>query len=54
MGVVLAATAGLVIWIVLWSLGTKAIDGIMITALIALVAVALRSLLPTLPGYRNE
>jgi hypothetical protein len=54
MGVVLAATAGLVIWIVLWSIGTKAIDGFMITALVILVAATLRSLLPKLPGYRAE
>ncbi len=54
MGVVLAATAGLVIWIVLWSIGTKAIDAFMITTLIVLVAATVRSLLPKLPGYRAE
>jgi hypothetical protein len=54
MGVVLAATTGLVIWIVLWSMGTKAIDGFLITTLIVLVAATLHSLLPKLPGHRAE
>jgi hypothetical protein len=54
MGVVLATTAGLVVWLVLWSIGAKAIDGFMITALVILVAATLRSLRPKLPGYRAE
>ena len=33
MGLVVATTAGLVVWLVLWALGVKAIDAFMITVL---------------------
>ncbi len=52
MGLVAATTVGLVIWIVLWALGTKAIDSFMITVLIVVVGVAVR-MVPTLPGDRK-
>jgi hypothetical protein len=54
MGLVLATTAGLVIWLVLWSLGIKAIDGFMITVVIALVAATVHMVLPYLPGNRER
>jgi hypothetical protein len=54
MGVVLATTFGLIIWIVLWAIGAKAFDAFMITVLIALVAATLRMLLPYLPGNRRS
>jgi hypothetical protein len=54
MGLVLATTTGLVIWIVLWALGIKAIDAFMITVLIALVAVIVRMLMAHLPGDRRS
>ena len=53
MGVVLATTFGLIIWLVLWALGAKAFDAFMITVLIALVAVTVRMLSPYLPGNRR-
>ena len=53
MGLVAAATGGLIIWIVLWALGTKAIDAFMITIVIVLLGVAARMLAPTLPGNRK-
>jgi hypothetical protein len=53
MGLSLAVTAGLVIWLVLWTLDVKAIDGIMITAVIALIAVMLRMLSQYMPGNRR-
>lgn len=53
MGLVAAITAGLVIWIVLWALGTKGFDAFMITILIALLGVAARMVAPTLPGNRK-
>jgi hypothetical protein len=52
-GLVLATTAGLVIWIVLYALGAKGFDGFMITILIALVAATVRVVLPHLPGRRE-
>jgi hypothetical protein len=54
MGVVLATTFGLIIWLVLWALGAKAFDAFMITVLIALVAATLRMLAPYLPGNRRS
>jgi hypothetical protein len=48
----LATAVGLVIWIVLWSLGAKAIDSFLITATIVLVAGAVKIALPFLPGTR--
>ena len=54
MGVVVATTAGLIIWLVLWALGQKAIDAFMITILFALVAATLRMLSPYLPGNRRS
>jgi hypothetical protein len=53
MGVVVATTVGLIIWIVLWSIGVKAFDAFMITVLIALVAATARMLVPYLPGNRD-
>jgi hypothetical protein len=54
MGVVLATTFGLIIWLVLWAIGAKAFDAFMITVVIALVAVTLRMLTPYLPGNRRS
>lgn len=52
MGIVLAATGGLVVWIVLWTLDVKAIDSFLLTVVILLCAVLVRTLLPYLPGNR--
>jgi hypothetical protein len=49
-----ATTAGLVIWLVLWSIGAKAFDAFMITAVVVLVAATVKILLPSLPGNRTE
>jgi hypothetical protein len=53
MALVLATTAGLVLWIVLWSIGAKAIDAFMITTVIVLVGATARMLAPYLPGNRD-
>jgi hypothetical protein len=53
MGFVFTITAGLIIWIVLWALGSKSIDAFMITIVIVLLASTARMLVPFLPG-RNE
>jgi hypothetical protein len=50
MGIVVASTVGLIIWIVLWSLGAKAFDGFMITLLVVFLAATVRMLVPFLPG----
>ena len=53
MGLSLATTIGLVIWLVLWALGTKAIDSFLITILIVLVAATGRIVSRYLPGRRE-
>jgi hypothetical protein len=54
MGIVVATTIGLIIWIVLWAIGAKAFDAFIITVLIALVAATVRMLVPYLPGRRRS
>jgi hypothetical protein len=53
MGLVLATTTGLVIWLVMWALGVKPFDSFLITVLIVVVAATVRILLPYLPGNRE-
>ena len=53
MGLIVAITAGLIVWIVLWSLGTKGFDAFMVTVLIAVVGVTVRLAMPYLPGRRR-
>jgi hypothetical protein len=53
MGLVLTATAGLIVWIVLWSLGTKGFDAFMLAAAIILVGATVRVLSRYLPGRRT-
>jgi hypothetical protein len=50
MGLVLVTTFGLVIWVVLWAIGQKAIDAFMITTLLIMLGIAGRTLAPYLPG----
>jgi hypothetical protein len=50
MGLVLATTAGLVIWIVLWSLGTSGLDSGLLALVVILLGAAGRIGLRYLPG----
>lgn len=50
MGIVLATTFGLVLWIVLWAIGAKGFDALMITLVVILLGAACRMLAPYLPG----
>ena len=52
MGLALATTVGLVIWIVLWALGTKAIDAFLITLGIVLVTATARIVMRYMPRNR--
>jgi hypothetical protein len=54
MGLLLATTVGLVLWVVLWALGVKAFDSFLLTAAIILVAATMRIVSPYLPGNRPE
>jgi hypothetical protein len=53
MGVLLATTAGLIVWIVLWAIGVKSFDAFLVPVLLALAAVTVRLLAPYLPGRRH-
>jgi hypothetical protein len=53
MGVILTGTAGLCLWIILWSLGVSGFDAIMIGIAMVVIANMLRNLLPFLPGRRE-
>lgn len=44
----------LVVWVVLWALGTKAIDGFLLVVLIMVSAVAAHIVIPMLPGNRPD
>jgi hypothetical protein len=52
MGLILTATAGLVVWIVLWALGSKGFDAFLLALSIILVGATLRLLSRYLPGRR--
>jgi hypothetical protein len=53
MGLILTATAGLCMWIIVWSLGVSGLDAILITVVMVLIAIGVRNLLPFLPGRRG-
>ena len=50
MGLVLATTFAMIVWIVMWSIGAKAIDGFLVATTIILLAATVRVLKPYLPG----
>jgi hypothetical protein len=54
MGLIYSATAGFVVWIVLWSIGVKSFDAFMLTMLIIILAAGTRMLLPHLPGNQRS
>jgi hypothetical protein len=53
MGLILTATAGLCIWIIIWALNVSGLDAFGLTILMVLVAIGVRNLLPFLPGRRD-
>jgi hypothetical protein len=53
MGVILTGTAGLCLWIILWSLNVSGFDAILIAILMVIIAIGIRNLLPFLPGRRD-
>jgi hypothetical protein len=53
MGLILTVTTGLVVWIVLWSLGSKGFDAFMLAAAIILLGATLKILSGYLPGRRG-
>ena len=53
MGLIVTGTAGLVLRIILWTLNVSGFDSILIAVVMVLIAIAVRNLLPFLPGRRN-
>lgn len=54
MGLLLTLTTGLVVTIVLWALGTKALDASFILLALLIGAVVIRLVTPHLPGNRQD
>ncbi|MBV9820537.1 MAG: hypothetical protein JOZ07_19580 [Solirubrobacterales bacterium] len=53
MGLILTVTAGLCIWIAVWSLNVSGLDATFIGIGLVLLAIGIRNLLPSLPGRRD-
>jgi hypothetical protein len=53
MGLILTATAGLSLWIIIWALNVSGFDAILIAIVMVLIAIGVRNLLPYLPGRRD-
>lgn len=50
----LFTTAGLLLWIILWSIGAKAFDAFMLTVLFVLVGATIKLLIPSLTARRDR
>jgi hypothetical protein len=50
MGLVLTATFGMIIWVVLWALGSKGLDAFLVAAVVILLGATARILSRYLPG----
>ena len=53
MGLIATIVFSLLLWIIAWALGYKAVDAFMVALVIILVAVTVRMLTPYLPGRRD-
>jgi hypothetical protein len=53
MGLILTATAGLCLWIIIWALNVSGLDAIFLAIVMVLIAIGVRNLLPFLPGRRD-
>ncbi|MDP9399577.1 MAG: hypothetical protein M3P39_01185 [Actinomycetota bacterium] len=54
MGLIYVTTMGLVVWLVLWAIGIRAVDAFLVTFGIIMLGVAGRILLPYLPGRQES
>lgn len=54
MGLVLTLTAGLVVWVVLWALGTKGFDAFMLATVIVIIGASLKIVAGYLPGRSDQ
>jgi hypothetical protein len=54
MGLAFATTAALCLWVILWAIGVKAFDGMILALLIVIIAAGIQILSAHLPGHRTE
>jgi hypothetical protein len=54
MGVLITTIFSLALWIVLWAIGLKSVDGFMIAVLFILLAATARVVTPYLPGSKYD
>lgn len=54
MALVVTATAGLALWIVLWALNVSGFDGIIIAIAMVLVVLGIRNVAPYLIGRKDR
>jgi hypothetical protein len=54
MGLYLTTIVALVVWVVLWAVGVKSFDALLISMLMVLIAATARIFAPFLPGNRGE
>ncbi len=52
--VTISTATGLLVWIILWSIGVKSFDAFILTALIVVVAATVKMALPAIPGNRRS
>jgi len=50
MGLALTTTFAICLWVVLWALGVKGFDGILLALVIVLIGATIRSVASFLPG----
>ncbi|MEA2154602.1 MAG: hypothetical protein QOE11_742 [Solirubrobacteraceae bacterium] len=50
MGLVLATTFGLVLWIILWAMGARGFDAFLVAAVVITFGATAKILAPYLPG----
>jgi hypothetical protein len=51
---VFAAALSAALWVLLWGLGAKALDALMLSLLLMILAVTAHLVLPFLPGRRSQ
>ncbi len=54
MGLIITATAGLCLWIVLWALNMSGLDAILIAVVAVLIATGMRNVVPHLTSRRDD
>jgi hypothetical protein len=54
MGLVYSIVASLCLWLVLWALGTKALDSFLLAALLMIIAVTVQMLAKYNPAKRQR